>query len=251
MSSAATSPLLPVGPRLGAVIAALALAAIAVSALGRLGHARAVLTASVRALVQLGVVALVIVAVVDSPPLTLAFVAMMVVVATATAGRRITTGWSALWAVLPIGAAFPVIGLLLATGLVPLDGMVLIPVSGILIGGALTATALAGRRAVEELQQRRGEVEAALSLGLSPRDATLEICRPAAAGALLPALDQTRTVGLVTLPGAFVGMLLGGASPLAAGAVQLFVLIGLLAVESLAIVVCVELVARGVLSARR
>ncbi|GAB3213050.1 ABC transporter permease [Marinactinospora endophytica] len=251
MSSAAASPLLPVGPRLGAVIAALALAAIAVSALGRLGHARAVLTASVRALVQLGVVALVIVAVVDSPPLTLAFVAMMVVVATATAGRRITTGWSALWAVLPIGAAFPVIGLLLATGLVPLDGMVLIPVSGILIGGALTATALAGRRAVEELQQRRGEVEAALSLGLSPRDAALEICRPAAAGALLPALDQTRTVGLVTLPGAFVGMLLGGASPLAAGAVQLFVLIGLLAVESLAIVVCVELVARGGLSARR
>ncbi|MFI6743032.1 ABC transporter permease [Nonomuraea sp. NPDC050451] len=29
----------------------------------------------------------------------------------------------------------------------------------------------------------------------------------------MPALDQTRTVGLVTLPNAFVGMLLGGASP--------------------------------------
>ncbi|WP_233515072.1 ABC transporter permease [Marinitenerispora sediminis] len=133
----------------------------------------------------------------------------------------------------------------MATGLVPATGLALIPVAGILIGGALTATSLAGRRAVEELRTRRGEVEAALSLGLPPRAARMEICRPAAAGALIPALDQTRTVGLVTLPGAFVGMLLGGASPVAAGAVQLFVLIGLLAVESLAIVVCVELVARG------
>jgi len=35
----------------------------------------------------------------------------------------------------------------------------------------------------------------------------------AAALALVPGLDQTRTVGLVTLPGAFVGVLLAGASP--------------------------------------
>jgi putative ABC transport system permease protein len=109
----------------------------------------------------------------------------------------------------------------------------------------MTATSLAGRRALDELAARRGEVEAALSVGLSDRDAVLEICRPAAAQALTPALDQTRTVGLVTLPGAFVGMLLGGASPVAAGAVQLFVLIALLAVEAVAIVVITELIARG------
>jgi putative ABC transport system permease protein len=78
--------------------------------------------------------------------------------------------------------------------------------------------------------------------------AALEICRPHAATALIPALDQTRTVGLVTLPGAFVGMLLGGASPVAAGAVQLFVLIALLAVEAVAIVISIELAARGRLS---
>lgn len=53
--------------------------------------------------------------------------------------------------------------------------------------------------------------------------------------ALLPGLDQTRTVGLVTLPGAFVGMLLGGASPVEAGAVQLFVLVALMAVQVVAV----------------
>jgi putative ABC transport system permease protein len=40
-------------------------------------------------------------------------------------------------------------------------------------------------------------------------------------------------------------MLLGGASPVQAGAVQLFVLVALLAVETVAVVVTVELVARG------
>ena len=63
----------------------------------------------------------------------------------------------------------------------------------------------------------------------------------------MPPLDQTRTVGLVTLPGAFVGVLLGGGSPLQAGAAQLLVLIGLLAAEVLAVWVVTELVARGVL----
>ncbi len=109
----------------------------------------------------------------------------------------------------------------------------------------LTATVLGGRRALDELTARRGEVEAGMALGLSDREARLEIARPAAADALLPGLDQTRTVGLVTLPGAFVGMLLGGASPVQAGVVQLLVLVALMAVQSVAVTVVLELVARG------
>jgi putative ABC transport system permease protein len=75
----------------------------------------------------------------------------------------------------------------------------------------------------------------------------LEISRPSAGQALIPVLDQTRTVGLVMLPGAFVGVLLGGGSPVQAGVTQLLVLISLLAAESVAVLVTVELVARGLL----
>jgi putative ABC transport system permease protein len=157
-----------------------------------------------------------------------------------------TRSREAVWAVVPIVlSTLPVLLALLLTRVLPAQALAVIPVSGILIGGAMTATALAGRRALDDLRTRRGEVEAALSLGLLPRDAALEICRPAASSALVPVTDQTRTVGLVTLPGAFVGMLLGGASPVQAGAVQLFVLVALLAVETVAVVVTVELVARG------
>ena len=86
----------------------------------------------------------------------------------------------------------------------------MLPIAGILIGGAMTATSLSGRRVLDELRDRHGEYEAALALGFLPRDAALEVCRPVSGQALTPALDQTRTVGLVTLPGAFVGVLLGG-----------------------------------------
>ncbi|MFI6317720.1 ABC transporter permease [Nonomuraea sp. NPDC050556] len=227
------------------LIALVAMGAV-VAWLGRLGHGRAVLTACLRAAVQLGAVSVLIGWVVVRGAATAGFVLVMYVVAALTAGRRIARGRQAWWAAVPIAlGAGPVLAVLVVSGTISLDGLVVIPIAGILLGGCLTATSLAGRRAVEELAQRKGEVEAALALGLPYREAALEICRPAAAQALVPALDQTRTVGLVTLPGAFVGMLLGGASPVQAGVVQLVVLVALLAAEAVAIVVTTELVARG------
>ncbi|MER5845674.1 ABC transporter permease [Streptomyces sp. NPDC002012] len=238
--------LLRVNITLGVVLALLLAAAASVAALASLGRSREILLAGLRAAVQLGAVSLLIGWVVRSLPPLLAFLVLMYAVAVRTAGRRITRNRTWWWAFLPIGAGVaPVVALLLLTGLVPVRGIALIPVTGILIGGALTATVLGGRRALDELTTRRGEVEAGMALGLLDRDARLEIARPAAADALLPGLDQTRTVGLVTLPGAFVGMLLGGASPVQAGAVQLFVLVALMAVQAVAVTTVLELVARG------
>ncbi|MEO3973233.1 ABC transporter permease [Streptomyces sp. CAU 1734] len=238
--------LLTVNVTFGAVLAVLLALAAAVAALAHLGRAREIVTAGVRAALQLAAVSLVIGWVVRSLPLLFAFILLMYAVAVRTAGRRITRNGTWWWAALPIAAGvFPVVGALVLTGLVPLKGIALVPVAGILIGGALTATVLAGRRALDELKLRHGEVEAGMALGLLDRDARLEVARGPAADALLPGLDQTRTVGLVTLPGAFVGMLLGGASPLLAGAVQLFVLVGLMAVQAVAVAAALELVARG------
>ncbi|GLX93456.1 ABC transporter permease [Herbidospora sp. NBRC 101105] len=212
------------------------------AAVGGLGLGWAVVRACARAVVQLGVVSLVIAWVVANGFAVAGFILLMYVFAVHTAARRIGTRWAAV----PIAAgSAPVLALLIATGVVSLDGIVVIPVAGIVFGGCLIATSLAGRRAADELTTRHGEVEAAMALGFTPREARLEICRPAAAQALVPALDQTRTVGLVTLPGAFVGMLLGGAGPIEAGIVQLVVLVALLSAEALAVVLTVELAARG------
>ncbi|MFI9554641.1 ABC transporter permease [Nonomuraea endophytica] len=240
------SSLINITPLLPVALAILVAAGATVAWLGRLGHGPAVVTACARAAVQLGAVSVVITWVLTVPVAIAAFVLLMYGVATFTAGRRITGGQGGWWwAGIPIAAGTaPVLALLMACQVISTDGLVVIPIAGILLGGCMTATTLAGKRARDELTQRHGEVEAALSIGLLPRSARLEICRPAAAQSLVPALDQTRTVGLVTLPGAFVGMLLGGATPLAAGVVQLVVLIALLAAEAVACVATIELAAR-------
>lgn len=242
--------------RLALVLLALTALAAAAGRFSGLGEQRPVLVAAVRATVQLAVVSAALLAVVESLLLSTAFVLLMTGIATITAagrvtGRRLRSPGARdrlLATALPIvGGAAPVVLLVLASGTVPFRGEAVIPIAGILIGGAMTATSLAGRRLHEELESRRGEVEAALALGLLPRDAVLFVVRPAAASALIPPLDQTRTVGLVTLPGAFVGVLLGGGTPLEAGAAQLLVLLGLLATEMLAVWAVTELVGRGAL----
>ena len=58
---------------------------------------------------------------------------------------------------------------------------------------------------------------------------------------LIPATDQTKTTGLVTLPGAFVGAIFGGLSPLEAGRFQIVVLASIMAAAAITAVV----VARG------
>lgn len=237
-----------VGPDLALIVVAtlLVLVAAVAARLAALDLEVAVLTAAARAALQLTAVALVIAAVLSSDALSLLFVAGMLIAAALAAGQRIA-GWRcASWAGLAIAAgAVPVLTLVLASGVVPFSGPAIVAVSGIVIGGAMTAAGQGGRRALDELQARAGEFEAALALGLDRRAAGLEIARTAAAQALFPPLDQTRTVGLVTLPGAFIGVLLGGGSAGEAASAQVLVLFGLLAAEVIAVAVVLELVVRG------
>ena len=230
---------------LAAVLALFALAAAAVTRLAGLGDWRAPLTAALRCGVQLAAVSLVIRFALLSMAGTLVFVAGMVTVAAATSARRITgsirsAGWMSVPVVAGVG---PTLGLAVASGVVPAVPIAVLPTAGILVGGAMSAATLAGRRTTEELSGQHGQYDAALALGFNRRQAVGIVARSAAGLALVPGLDQTRTVGLVTLPGAFVGVLLSGASPLAAGVAQGFVLIALLAVQAVAAAITVELVA--------
>lgn len=212
--------------------------------LGRISSWRPIATAAARATAQLAAVSFLITAILTSGWLTSAFVLLMFSIAAFTSARRIFGRFSSLPAIAIGTGVAPVLALLFASGAIPWEPVAVVPIAGILIGGAMTATSLAGRRARDELTNRRGEYEAGLALGLVNRDAALLLLRPTAHQALVPALDQTRTVGLVTLPGAYVGVLLGGGDPLQAGAAQLLVLVALLAIESAAVLVTVELIAR-------
>lgn len=236
------STLLNLGPLSWVLLAFLMLAA-AFSWRLLLGRpAREIVFAALRALFQLAIVALLISQLSGHPLLALGFVALMFATAVWTAGRRIAKSGRWWLATVPIAAGvLPVTLLMFFSGVLPFNSLAMIAVIGQQIGGAMSVTTLAGRRIDAELNTRKGEVEAAVALGFTWPQARRLVAKPVAGEAVLPSIDQARTAGTVTLPGAFVGLILGGASPLAAGQVQLLVLISLLLVNSLTAWMCLLL----------
>lgn len=208
-----------------------------------------------RAAVQLVVVALVIGWIFTHPGALVPYLGVMLVVATATAARRIGlvghgigirdpgVARHAFEVLGAIGAgAATTVGVVLASGALSSVPNAALPYAAQVIGGSMVAAALAGGRLRDDAIVRWDEVEAWLSIGATPRQAIRDLGRRAVARSLVPALDQTRTAGLVSLPGAFVGLLLGGATPLQAAQVQLLVLVGMLAAESVSAALTVTLV---------
>ena len=229
-------------------LAVLAALAIVVAGLGRLGTARPDAVAVARAVAQLGLVSLVLTAVLGRVEWSLAFAVVMLGVAVGTSARRTGAGRAWPWVLLSVASgAVPVLVVIFASGAVPWNGAGIVPMAGIVIGGAMTASSLNGRRCFAALREERATYEGALALGLRVPVAVRLVIGRHRAEALVPGLDQTRTVGLVTLPGAFVGVLLGGGSPAQAGAAQILVLVGLLAAQTVVVVVQSLLVERSLL----
>lgn len=195
-----------------------------------------VLTAVVRAIIQLAVIGAVIHFVFRHPAAAAGLLAVMFAVAVATAARRLRDLGRTLPAValaILVGVA-PVIGIEMAVPVVPRTARYLIALAGIVIGNAMVACTLSGRAFERALRSQRDEVEGWLAIGATMRQACLPIARIAIGESLLPSVDQTRTVGLVTLPGAFVGSLAGGASASGAARFQLIVLVGIIVAQVLA-----------------
>ena len=231
----------------GSALAVLLLLAVAVVAdrAARLGQARQVFVAGVRAAVQLAVVGVVIAAVFRTPALAPLYLAVVLGAASWTSARRLGRRPSLVAvaaAAIGSGAACAA-AVVFACGALPLSARTAVPFVAQLVGGAMTATSLAGQRFTDDTHAGWAEVEGWLAIGAGPAQAVAAMGRRAAARALVPAIDQTRNVGLVVLPGAYVGLLLGGASPLEAGRIQLLVLVGLLAAETIAAVVVSRLLA--------
>lgn len=221
-------------------------AAAVIYRLAALGSPWTVPRAGLRAAAQLAAVSGVLAAAMTRLWSSVLVLAVMFVVASVTAARRSQASSGSSWLAVALAAGLAlVLPLLLLSGVVPTTGVAVVPMVGIVLGGTMTAVAVAARRALDSLRIRGGEVDAALSLGLTDRDSRMLVIQRSAADALLPNLDQTRTVGLVTLPGAFVGVLLSTGSAAQAGAVQILVLIALLLSQTCGVAVTVELVARG------
>lgn len=106
----------------------------------------------------------------------------------------------------------------------PFTPRYIIPVAGMVVGNAMTVTGVTMKRLRDDIKIQQNLVEAALALGATPRQATIQQVRRALILALSPVLDNAKTVGLISLPGAMTGLIMGGASPLQAIQLQIVVM---------------------------
>ena len=225
---------MPHQPGLPLVIAlvALVILAIAASWAGRLKVERSIATAAARAVVQLAAVALVITAVLSQLAWSLVFAAFMFGVESSLIAAYRGSRWPGRGSPSRSGAAscpfsryLPLWRSALERGVSGADGRHhhrRIDVGAVVDRSTVLRCTPRGARKLRGSALHRS----------TPPMAIGEVIERRLPEALVPALDQTRTVGLVTLPGAFVGVLLGGGTPIQAGAVQVLVLVGLLAAET-------------------
>jgi putative ABC transport system permease protein len=203
--------------------------------------------AVLRAAAQLALLSLILSAVIGDIRWVWVALLVMMVAAILTASRRLHADRRTLLAItvsMLLGATGTLATVFLS-GAIALTPQNLLAIGGIVVGNSMTITTLTGRRYRSTLVGRRDEVEGWLALGATPRQSTLELAREAVWEALIPSTDQTRTTGLVVLPGAFVGAVFAGASPLEAGRFQLVVLASILAAGAIIAVSLSEWLSRS------
>jgi putative ABC transport system permease protein len=207
----------------------------------RLGLTRELIAASVRAGVQLVAVGAVLLALFRYTGLPGAFgwLIVMIVIAGQVAGQRgkgVPRARPAATVGVAAGSVIT-LGTLLVCGVITTQPRVVIPVGGMVVAGAMQASGIALRRLREDAQRSRPAIEARLCLGLPAREAFLPHQRSALRTALIPAIDSTKVVGLISLPGAMTGLILAGVDPLTAIRYQIVVMYMLLAATALAALV--------------
>lgn len=233
-----------IGPEGVAISLVLVLVAVGVSWRRKLRLEWSLLDASVRALGQLVLVGYGLRVLFDpdvSVWWSVGWVAFMVLFAAWTIDRRAARvgGLVPLAAVATGLAALATLGTVFVLGIFPFEARYLVPLAGMMIGNPLKSGVLSVRRTVDELAEQRASVEARIALGQPWQEASRPLVRRALRDALTPQVETTRAVGLVFLPGAMTGLILGGVDPLDAVLVQaaiMFLILGGVAIVSLVLV---------------
>ncbi len=206
--------------------------AVGLSLWQRAGLERDILIASLRAFVQLMAIGYVINFIfgTSSLALVLLMIAAMVAFAGFTSGRRLRgLPYNYLITTAAIGIASTLtLVLMVVLGIISTEARYLIPIGGMVVGNSMNVASVTGVRLLEDSSSQRSLIEAALALGAAPRQAAHPVLRRSIRLAMIPIIDNTKTMGIVFLPGAMTGMIIAGAQPLDAVRLQVVIMYMLL-----------------------
>ncbi|MGC4376611.1 iron export ABC transporter permease subunit FetB [Fictibacillus sp. Mic-4] len=115
-----------------------------------------------------------------------------------------------------------------------------VPISGMIIGNAMTGAALGADSLMNGMKAERALVEGALMLGATPKQAANKIVKQTFDQSILPTVNSMVGMGIVTLPGMMTGQILSGTSPLVAIQYQIAIMLGICGSASLTVIIFVE-----------
>ncbi|BDM83424.1 ABC transporter permease [Acaryochloris marina] len=212
---------IPINSTQLALAASLILINVGLSVALRLGLAKSLVIATMRMVVQLLLVGYILgwVFTLDNPWLVLGVALFMSTIAgNASVNRTRRSFPSIYWhCLLSILASSALVTGLLVEGIIRVDPwydpQYVIPLLGMVLGNALTATSLALDRFMEELVGKRSQIESLLALGATRGEAAHETINEALRTGMIPTINSMMVLGVVSLPGMMTGQMLAGVNP--------------------------------------
>ena len=116
------------------------------------------------------------------------------------------------------------LAILLIPKVVEFKPVYIIPLIGMVIGNTMNTTHLALDKIIDLVRSERDVLWGYLALGASEIEALRPFVKNAVKSAIIPQMNRTKSVGIIFIPGAMVGMLLSGANPIYAAEIQIIIM---------------------------
>lgn len=101
----------------------------------------------------------------------------------------------------------------------------------------MIATGLCYNQLGQRFENHQQQIQEMLSLGATPKIASMAIIRDSIKSSLIPTVDAAKTVGIVSLPGMMSGLIFAGVDPLQAVKYQIMVTFMLMATASISTII--------------
>ncbi|MCL2332758.1 MAG: ABC transporter permease [Actinomycetia bacterium] len=208
----------------------------------RIDQSKLLVVASVRMTVQLVIAGLVLTYILrnPSPVFTVAYLLVMTAFAIYTVLSR-NRGINPRFQII-VGVSLAATGLVIVcffimvvVGVNLFNAQYTIPISGMIIGNAMTGCSLGLKTFNESLAAQRPRIDTLLNIGAAPQRVLMPFVNTALETALVPTLNSMLGMGIISLPGMMTGQILSGTMPMTAILYQIAILIAISAVTCLAV----------------
>ena len=125
--------------------------------------------------------------------------------------------------------------LIVVVGVGLFDPQYSIPISGMIIGNALTGVSLGVKSFNSAIKSKRAQIDTLLNMGVAPHKILTPFANEATETALLPTINNMMGMGIISLPGMMTGQILAGTMPMTAILYQIAIIIAITAVTCLSV----------------